>query len=464
LSNSDRNEDKKTSSKKSRRVKERAKSYTLEEGLLYHKPSGGRLCIPKFLRTDIIREAHNAIPGGGHSGIAKTAAAVGSRYYWPKLTDSVAEWIAGCDVCHRIKHKNARLYGLLQALPIPLERAEQVNIDFVTKLPTSEAGYDAVATIIDPLTKRACWIPVKEAELTAEKFTTAFIDGYIRSWGLPVSIVPDRDIRFTSSFWQWLCSQLGIKFQMSTAYHPQLDGQAEKANATLERFLKAYISQLKSPEQWSRLLPLAEFTYNAAKHKAIGMSTFEADIGCIPRLPLDLLAPGPRTPNSRPGTEYAERLVKILRMLRERMEEAQLTMVMEANEYRQPHPFRIGDSVFLDTCLLPVGYANVNSTANDSANSRKFQHLYASPFTILRSAGEIAFVLDIPAHWRFHPVFNVVCLKLSRVDRTCKHPPPSPLRSTATVEYEVEAIRKHRSTTVRDLEYLVKWVGYVDPT
>ena len=105
------------------------------------------------------------------------------------------------------------------------------------------------------------------------------------------------------------------------AYHPQSDGQAEKANATLETFLKAYIVQLKSPEQWSRLLPLAEFTYNTAKHKAIGRSPFEADIGFIRKLPLDLLAPGPWTPISRPGTEYAERVVKILRMLRERMEE-----------------------------------------------------------------------------------------------------------------------------------------------
>jgi len=91
LSNSDENEDKKTSSKQSCCVKERAKSYTLEEDLLYHKPSGRRLCIPKFLRTDVIREAHDAILGSGHSGIAKTAAAVGSWYYWPKLMDSVTE-------------------------------------------------------------------------------------------------------------------------------------------------------------------------------------------------------------------------------------------------------------------------------------------------------------------------------------------------------------------------------------
>jgi len=146
------------------------------------------------------------------------------------------------------------------------------------------------------------------------------------------------------------------------------------------------------------------------------------------------------------------------------MEETQLSMVTEANEHRQPHPFRIGDSVFLDTRILPVGYANVNPTANDSANSRKFQHLYAGPFTILRMAGENTCVLDIPAHWRLHPVFNVGQLKLSKIDRTCEHPPPPPLRSTVTVEYEVESIHEHRGTTVRDLEYLVKWVGYMEAT
>ena len=100
LSNSNENKGKTTSSKQSRRDKERAKSYTLEEGLLYHKLSEGRLCIPIFLRTEVIREAYDTILGGRHSSIVKTAAAVGSRYYWPKLTDSVAEWIARCDVCH----------------------------------------------------------------------------------------------------------------------------------------------------------------------------------------------------------------------------------------------------------------------------------------------------------------------------------------------------------------------------
>jgi len=152
-------------------------TYSLQDGLLYHKPSEGKLCIPKSLRSDVIREAHDAILGGGHVGIEKTTAAVSARYHWPRMKDSIVEWVSGCNVCHRVKHKNARPYGLLQALPVPSGRAERVNIDFITKLPASEDGYDAVATIIDPLTKRACWIPVRECELTAEKFAKAFISG-----------------------------------------------------------------------------------------------------------------------------------------------------------------------------------------------------------------------------------------------------------------------------------------------
>jgi len=183
------------------------------------------------------------------------------------------------------------------------------------------------------------------------------------------------------------------------------------------------------------------------------MAPFEADIGYIPRLLLDLLAPDPRRLDSEEGLAYAEKLSKTLRMLCERMEETQVAMTAEANEKQQTHPFRVGDEVFLDTRLLPIGYANVTGTANNSNNSRKFQHPYAGPFNLLKKVGENAFVLDIPAHWRLHPVFNVSRLKPSKVDRSWEHSPPPPLHSTAAVEYEVEAIREHRGSTIRDLEY-----------
>jgi transposase InsO family protein len=450
--------------KATRRARERAKGYYMDDGLLFHRASGNKLCIPQPLRADVLREAHDATLGGGHVGIAKTVAAVADRYFWPKLTDSVMAWVRGCDVCHRIKHKNSATYGLLQPLPIPQERGERVNIDFITKLPRSKEGYDAVATVIDPLTKRARWIPVTEADLTAERFATTFIDSYVRTAGLPLSIVSDRDTRFTSDFWQSLCSQLGVKLRMSTAYHPQSDGQAEKANAILETYLKAYIAQLKNPADWPSLLPMAEFTYNATKHKATGCTPFEADMGRVPRLPLDLLAPTVRQP-SESARQFAERMVLNLRMLRERMEEAQLSMTVEANRHRQPHPFRVGDQVFVDTRKLAVGYANV-AKAEMGENSRKFQHPYAGPFTLLKEVGPNAFVLDIPKRWGISPTFNVSRLKPCNVDPGREHPPPPPLRSTdgAAPEFEVEGIIGHRGSKLSNLRYHVKWLGDPTPT
>jgi hypothetical protein len=114
---------------------------------------------------------------------------------------------------------------------------------------------------------------------------------------------------------------------------------------------------------------MAEVTYNATRHKATGCTPFEANMGRVPRLPLDLLAPTVRQP-SESTRQFAERMVLNLRMLRERMEEAQLSMMVKANRHRQPHAFRVGDQVFVDTRKLAVGYANV-AMADMGENSRK---------------------------------------------------------------------------------------------
>jgi hypothetical protein len=120
-------------------------------------------------------------------------------------------------------------------------------------------------------------------------------------------------------------------------------------------------------------------------------------------------------------------------------------MATEANKHRQPHPFKVGDCVFLDTRKLPVGYANVVK-AELGENSRKFQHSYAGPFRLLRTVGPNAFVLDIPKPWCMPPTFNVDWLKPCNVDLNRDHPPPPPLRSTnsAASEFEVEGIIDHR--------------------
>jgi hypothetical protein len=446
-----------------RKAQIRASKFILDDGLLYRKTSaaGRRLCIPGELTNEVLQDAHDAPGGGGHNGVDKTVDTVSSRFYWPKIFETVRAWIRGCATCLRIKPRNQLPAGLLSPLDIPAARGERVNIDFITKLPTTTAGNDTIVTIIDGLTKRVRWFPTTEADLTAERFAELFLQNYVRHRGIPASIVSDRDTRFVSEFWGHLTSLLGTRLRFSTAFHPQTDGLAEKANSTVQTFLRAYA--VDNLDEWDQHLPLAEFTYNSAKHKATGSSPFEADIGFIPRIPLDFLANTTsrmheqQSDATAAATDFARSIGLRLKEIRERLERAQEIMAEEANRTRRPHNFKTGDRVFLDTKNLPIGYANVSSA------SRKLQHRFTGPFRLGKQHGQNAFQLDdLPSHWRLHDVFNVDRLRPDTSDTSRTQQPPPPLRSTAKLgaEWEIESIRGHHGSTMKDLQYEVKWAGY----
>lgn len=452
--------------RRSRRIAARARWFEWHDGLLYYKQGEDRddfrLCIPDTVQDRVMRDFHDSELGGGHLGAAKLAHAIAKRFYWKGIHDSAKRWVSTCDICHRIKPNNALPYGLTMPLPIPGDRGDRINIDFITKMPASEKGNDTIVTIIDSLTKRVRWIATKEEGLTAEVFADLFIEHYVRNRGLPKAIVSDRDPRFTSTFWRTVCARVGIKQKMSTAFYPQTDGLAENANGVIERFLKAYIAS--DPKHWDRHLPLAEFTYNASRHKALKMEPFVADIGRIPSLPLDLQLP--RRPkvnsNSCGAHDFLDHLATVLRKAKQCLQDAQVDMVIESDKRRRPHPFKVGDSVFLNTRKLPIGYANLQHHQDDDYGgpaSRKFQHEFSGPFTIVDLRGNAA-TLDIPKNWLQPRTYNVNRLRPDRVDRNRPHPPPPALRSTkAGVEYEVEKLLDHRGNSVRTLQYHVKWAG-----
>jgi hypothetical protein len=311
------------------------------------------------------------------------------------------------------------------------------------------------------------WKAAGEKDLTAELFAREFIDMSVRNRGIPDDIISDRDTRFMSDYWGSLTAQLGIKRRHSTAYHPHTDGQAENLNAVVERYLKEYVAQ--RPIEWDRLLPLAEFTFNAAYHKSLKTCPFRADVGFVPRMLIDLLVPIPSADQmptvSLEADTLAEQMMSDLRMLRERLEEAQTRMILEANMSRRPHDFKVGDSVFLDTRLLPIGYVNLTKSELASFNSRKFQQHFCGPFRITEAISASAFRLNTPAHWKMPNVFNVSRLKRDCVDYGRDHPPPPPLRmiTNKDPENEVEAILEHQGTSAKTLQYKVKWLGYPEP-
>ncbi|MCO5589266.1 hypothetical protein L7F22_043232 [Adiantum nelumboides] len=176
-------------------------------------------------------------------------------------------------------------YGKLKPLPVPDKPWESIAMDFITDLPRSKNGNDAIWTIIDRFSKQAHFLPVKKT-IKADHMAKIFLAQIFKHHGMPKSIVSDRDPRMTSLFWQALFENLGTKLDFSSAYHPQTDGQSKIANATVLDLLKSYVSDRQS--EWEKYLPLVEFAYNNTIHSSIGKAPFEVIYG-KPHLPPILL-------------------------------------------------------------------------------------------------------------------------------------------------------------------------------
>lgn len=160
-------------------------------------------------------------------------------------------------------------------------------MDFITDIPSTKHGFDAIWVVVDRLTKRSHFIATKKT-VTATEVARLFIDHIWRHHGMPESIISDRDSKFVSGFWGQVFETVGTKLKMTVAYRAQGDGQKERMNRTLEEYLRCFVSPHQ--DDWDVHLANAEFAINAAVNNSIKMSPFEADLGYIPRNPLATLA------------------------------------------------------------------------------------------------------------------------------------------------------------------------------
>ncbi|GJV78635.1 putative reverse transcriptase domain-containing protein [Tanacetum coccineum] len=195
------------------------------------------------------------------------------------------------DLCGKIKKLEPRADGtlclrnkrLLVQHEIPQWKWEKITMNFVTKLPKTSTGQDTIWVIVDRLTKSAHFLPMKETD-SMEKLTRQYLKEVVLRHGVPVLIISDRDGRFTSHFWQSLQEALGTQLDMSTAYHPQTDGQSERTIQTLGDMLHSCVIDFGN--SWDRHLPLVEFSYNNSYHTSIKAAPFEALYGRKCRLPV----------------------------------------------------------------------------------------------------------------------------------------------------------------------------------
>ncbi|GJS17519.1 putative reverse transcriptase domain-containing protein [Tanacetum coccineum] len=184
----------------------------------------------------------------------------------PNMKGDIATYVSKCLTCAKVKAKHQKPLGLLQQPEIPVWKWERIIMDFITKLPRTQSGYDSIWVIVDRLTKSAHFIPVNE-KYKMDKLTRLYLKEIVCRHGVPVSIISDRDPRFASRFWRSIQKSLGTNLDMSTAYHLQTDGQSERTIQTLEDMLHACVIDFGSG--WDKHLPLAKFSYNNSYHASI---------------------------------------------------------------------------------------------------------------------------------------------------------------------------------------------------
>ena len=205
------------------------------------------------------------------------------KYCWYGLKRDVAEYVAICDTCQRVKTKHQRPASLLQPMKIPEWKWEEVGMDFIVGLPHTQQGYDSIWVIVDRLTKVAHFLPVKTT-YSGARLAELYMERIVCQHGVPKKIVSDRGTQFTSIFWQKVHKSLGTKLNFSTTYHPQTDGQTERLNQILEDMLRACALQYGT--SWDKSLPYAEFSYDNNHQNSLKMALFEALYGRKCRTPL----------------------------------------------------------------------------------------------------------------------------------------------------------------------------------
>ncbi|CAI7863423.1 unnamed protein product [Closterium sp. NIES-54] len=379
-----------------------------------------KIWVPNYppLRQLLLEEFHDVLYAR-HFGSNKTLAGIAKVYYWPHMANDVQKFVTSCDTCQRMKSSKQKKAGLLQPLLVPEQPWQVVSLDFITSLPPTNAGHDAILVIIDKFSKMGHFIPTHTTART-EETAQLFLKHIISQHRIPTTLISDRDPKFTSKFWKELMSLMGTRLAMSSAYHPQSDGQTERLNQIVEQLLRAACKD--DIDKWDLHLPMLEFAYNNAKHAATGETPFFLCYGRHPLTPQQLTVPA----TVQPAHDFVTTMQQLWDRTHKRLQDIQSSQKRLADRHRRDHTIEVEEQV--------------------------------TPVT---------FRLHLPASWKIHNAFHVQLLKpyqdTNKLYTGRQPPPPPPVLVNDELEYEVEYVLAHRRRRHGALEFLVRWKGY-DPS
>jgi hypothetical protein len=366
------------------------------EGVLWFN---ARIVVPKDhkLRKQIMDEAHLS-KFSIHPGSTKMYRDLKQNFWWTRMRREIAMYVSECDICQRVKASHLKTAGILQPLPIPPSKWEDISMDFIVGLPNTSLRHDSIWVIVDRLTKTAHFLPV-HTTYNAKRYAEIYLDQIVRLHGIPTTIISDRGAQFVARFWEQLQDALGTKLIRSSAYHPQTDGQTERVNQILEDMLRACV--LQYDKHWDKCLSLAEFSYNNSYQTSLKMAPFEALYGRRCRTPLSWSQTGERKIFGPDLVNEAEEKVRIIQT---NLKAAQSRQKSYADIRRRPLRFQVGDFVYL----------RVSPTRGIQrfGVKGKLAPRYIGPFEILEICRPVAYRLQLPSQLAaIHNIFHVSQLR-----------------------------------------------------
>ncbi|UTT88136.1 hypothetical protein NDA17_001758 [Ustilago hordei] len=324
-----------------------------------------------------------------------------------------------------------------------------ISLDFIEGLPPSKKydskTYDSILVIVDRLTKFAILAPTHKT-VTAKQTAVLLYGHMVRLFGYPDHMVLDRGRQFISGAWKAFAEQMGVKHSLSTAYHPQTDGQTERVNQVIEQYLRMYCNYEQN--DWANLLDTAAFVYNNTVHNSIGVSPFFACYGWNPKAHPDIPQ---RLGVNDPGRfEYLMDGKERCKYLQEQIREAQRRSVDQYNRKHKDIEFKVGDMVYIN-----------RRNWKTRRPTPKLDTRFAGPYPVQERVGRRAYRITLPANLRVHDVFHVSMLEPARTSSLPQRAeqPTIPSLPDEDLDFEVEALidkRSHNGTT----EYKVLWRGY----
>jgi hypothetical protein len=389
-------------------------------------------------RRSVLYQIHDT-PVGGHPGISNTWDLIKRRYEGPHLHKFVENYVKGCAKCQESKVisnlKRAPLYNF--DTHVEQGPFQYVSMDLITDLPPSKK-FDSILTIVDQgCSKAAKFLPCNKT-IDGHGVAKLYFRHLFPWFGLPKRIISDRDPRFRSNFSESICKAMHIQQNLSTAFHPRTDGQTERMNRWIKDYLRQFV--IGRQNNWSELLPMAEFAHNSWRHETTKHTPHELIIGVNPTALIN--TPDDAVPAAQ------ERLSQLMTA----RSDAQKALQRRIKPLNVPRTFVPGNKVWLDGRNLKI---------KAPSNSRALTPRRFGPYEVIKQISPVTYRLQLPPTLKIHDVFHVDLL--TPYHETEEHgqnyiqPPPELIDGEE--EYQVEEIideRMHR----RKKQYLIKWLGY----